>query len=151
MPRQILFPSDSGEMRAQLHLFSDASEVGYGAAAYVRCEINEDRWVCNLLVAKSRMAPIKKVTVPRLELTATLLASRLYRMIESQINVKFEKVMFWTDSVLVLWYIRNTSARFIHLCGEPCARAAGMFKGRTVEDTSVLGRIQPIWLQEDHC
>ena len=34
-------------------------------------------------------------------------------MIESQINVKFEKFMFWTDSVLVLRYIRNTSARFI--------------------------------------
>ena len=112
MPRQILIPSDSGEVRAQLHLFSDASEVGYGTTAYVRCEINENRWVCNSLVAKSRVAPIKKVTVPRLQLTAAVLASRLFRMIDSQINVKFEKVIFWTDSVLVLRYIRNTSARF---------------------------------------
>ena len=77
VPRQIVFPSDSGEVRAHLHLFSDASKVGYGAAAYVRCEINENRWVCNLLVAKSRVAPIEKVTVPRLELTAAVLASRI--------------------------------------------------------------------------
>ena len=113
VPRQILFPSDSGEVLAQLHLFGDASEVGYDVAAYVSCEINENRWVCNLLLAKSRVAPIKKVTVPRLELTAAVLARRLYRMIESQINAKFEKVMFRTDSVLVLRYIRNTSARFV--------------------------------------
>ena len=59
MPRQILFPSDSGEVPTQLQLFSDASEIRYGVAAYVRGEVNDNRWVCKLLVAKSRISPVK--------------------------------------------------------------------------------------------
>ena len=51
--------------------------------------------------------------MPRLELIAAVAASGLCRMIESQINEKFGKVMFWNDSMLVLRYIRNNSARFV--------------------------------------
>ncbi|GAA50249.1 WDFY family member 4, partial [Clonorchis sinensis] len=59
-----------------LHIFSDASEVGYGAVAYLRCE-SLQQVHCSLLMGKSRVAPIKSVTLPRLELQAAVLAVRL--------------------------------------------------------------------------
>ncbi len=67
-------PRDFGEpVTVQLHLLSDASQVGYRATSYVRLERNYKIHAAFLL-GKSRVAPLKQTTIPRLELTAAVLA-----------------------------------------------------------------------------
>ncbi|TWW61446.1 hypothetical protein D4764_04G0000930 [Takifugu flavidus] len=55
---------------ARLHHFSDASEVAYGTASYLVLENDKGRIHCSLAMGKSRVSPLKQITVPRLELTA---------------------------------------------------------------------------------
>ena len=68
--------------------------------------------VCRLVIAKARVAPLKAVTIPRLELTAAALAVRLTEKVRSACRLHWDSIHFWTDSMIVLHYIRNTSSRF---------------------------------------
>ena len=96
----------------RLHVFTDASESGYGAAAYVRYELQDGTGRARLLYAKARVAPLKSVTIPRLELVAALLAAKIARQIEKEASMDFVQRFLWTDSAVVLRYLANTSARF---------------------------------------
>ncbi|CAG2254433.1 unnamed protein product [Mytilus edulis] len=96
----------------QLHIFSDGSELGYGACAYLRVVDENDRTTCSLMMGKARLAPIKQVSIPRLELSGAVTACRLYEILSDELELKINKVTFWTDSTIVLGYIRNTSRRF---------------------------------------
>lgn len=98
--------------RPQLHVFCDASEKGYGAVVYSRFTPESETPYCSLIVAKSRVAPIKSVTIPRLELAAAKLGACLSEEAKSGTSIEFEKSYFWTDSTIVLHYINNTSTRF---------------------------------------
>lgn len=59
----------SEHRNVSLHGFADASTLAYGAVLYVRVETS-DRIECTLVAAKSRVAPLKTITIPRLELCA---------------------------------------------------------------------------------
>lgn len=85
----------------ELHHFSDASELGYGAVSYVRLvnELGDIR--CSLVMAKLRLAPLKAITIPRLELSAAVLAVTLDRMICQEITLPIKSSTFWTDSTAV--------------------------------------------------
>ena len=64
-------PDTFGDVKSvKLHSFSDASVNGYGQCSYLRLVNNRDEVHCALVMAKSRVTPLKPVTVPRLELTA---------------------------------------------------------------------------------
>ncbi|XP_064647466.1 uncharacterized protein LOC135500150 [Lineus longissimus] len=96
----------------QLHVFSDACAQGYGIAAYVR-SVNTDA-VANveLLMGKARVAPLKKVTIPRMELTVATIAVKFGYIIIQEMDYKFDQIRYWTESMSVLRYIQNTSSRF---------------------------------------
>ena len=95
----------------QLHLFSDASEQAFGAVAYLRIQtIFNTR--CHLIMAKSRVAPIKPLTLPRLELQGAVLAIRMKETIAKEMDCKFDTIYFWTDSMINLQYINNNHRRF---------------------------------------
>ncbi|CAG2227643.1 unnamed protein product [Mytilus edulis] len=96
----------------QLHIFSDGSELGYGACAYLRVVDENDRTTCSLVMGKARLAPIKQVSIPRLELSGAVTACRLYDILSDELELNINTVTFWTDSTIVLGYIRNTSRRF---------------------------------------
>ena len=96
----------------ELHHFSDASERGYGAVSYLRLISYDEKVHCTLVMSKSRLAPIKMVTIPRLELSAAVLATRLDRMIRQEIQFPINGSTFWTDSTCVLRYIRNKDKRY---------------------------------------
>ena len=97
---------------AQLHHFSDASQQGYGAVSYIRIEDVLGNVKCLFLMGKSRLAPIKPVTIPRLELSAAVVSTKLDRMLRNELSLPIDQSFFWTDSTCVLRYIANTDKRF---------------------------------------
>ena len=112
IPRCVRLFTSTTPVQHDVHIFSDASTVGYGACAYLRI-INEDSTVSiSLLLGKSRLAPIKEVSIPRLELSGAVVACRLKEMIETELEIKINSYTYWVDSMIVLGYIRNTTKRF---------------------------------------
>ena len=95
----------------ELHVFTDASEFAYGAAAYIKVT-NETGIHVSLLMGKSRVAPLKCISIPRLELTAAAVGAKLSRFIMDELDVDDITVHYWTDSMTVLRYLRNVSTRF---------------------------------------
>ena len=67
----------------ELHGFGDASELAYGATVYIRSMTEENLWTCNLVSAKTKVAPIKKLSIPRLELCAAVLTIELMKQVKS--------------------------------------------------------------------
>ncbi|GBP12586.1 hypothetical protein EVAR_10249_1 [Eumeta japonica] len=72
----------------QIHIFTDASEKAYGACAYIRT-VTHDSVEVHLLAAKSKVAPLKPMTMPRLELCAALLGTRLYTKIKKSMTMNY--------------------------------------------------------------
>ncbi|KAJ8367387.1 hypothetical protein AAFF_G00320140 [Aldrovandia affinis] len=106
-------PEDFGEIKtAQLHHFSDASELGYGTASYIRMTNDKDEIHTALVMGKARVTPLKQVTIPRLELAAATLSVRIDRMLKTELQIQMEDSVFWTDSQSVLKYINNETKRF---------------------------------------
>ena len=97
---------------AELHVFVDASEMGYGACAYVVIVGTQGETTSSLVMGKSRVSPSKKQTLPRLELTAATVGARMGEMIENELEIKLKKRVFWTDSAIVLGYLNNKKKRF---------------------------------------
>jgi hypothetical protein len=105
----------------QLHTFSDASEKGYGCASYFRSEFKDGSIACTLAFGKARTAPLRKISIPRLELQAAVLAVRISEMIQREVQINFSKIIYWTDSEVVLKYIMNENKRFTVFVGNRVA------------------------------
>lgn len=97
----------------QLHGFSDASESAYAACVYLRHGDNDQNVTVRLLIAKSRVAPLKHVTLPRLELCAALLLAKLIKYCSEQLSeyVHATSIHAWSDSTIVLSWINTPSYR----------------------------------------
>ncbi|XP_070548332.1 uncharacterized protein [Ptychodera flava] len=95
-----------------LCIFSDASEEAFGACAYFRWQLIDGTYDVRFIAAKSRVAPLKKLTTPRLELQAAVIASRLYKTITEQTRFQISKPIFLTDSSIVLAWIQKPARRF---------------------------------------
>lgn len=91
----------------QVHGFSDASSSAYGAVLYVRAQRLSGKITSRLLVAKARVAPIKTLTIPRLELSAAELMARLLTEVKKAMEWRDVRYMLWTDSSVVLHWIRK--------------------------------------------
>nr|CAB3263161.1 uncharacterized protein LOC104265735 [Phallusia mammillata] len=106
-------PDDFGDVQSwELHHFADASSVAYGAVCYLRIVDVGSRVHCVFLVGKCRLAPLKTVSIPRLELTAAVLSVKLDEMMRRELGLPVHRSVFWTDSTAVLQSIRNSKKRF---------------------------------------
>ena len=106
-------PDNFGRVvNAQLHHFSDASVKGYGQCSYLRLVNENQRVHCSFVMGKSRVAPLKPVTIPRLELTAAVCSVRISQQLQRELEYTIDQEYFWTDSKVVLGYIANESRRF---------------------------------------
>ena len=104
-------PGPSSLCDQELHIFSDASESAYGVVAYLKVTSDDGVFV-SILLGKSRVAPLKTISIPRLELTAATLGAKMSRFIKDELDVTDLPMYFWSDSMTVLRYIRNVSTRF---------------------------------------
>ncbi|RLU22410.1 hypothetical protein DMN91_004688 [Ooceraea biroi] len=91
--------------RADLHGFSDASNVAYAAAVYLRVVSRSGDVKVTLLAAKSRVAPVNSLTVPRLELCAAVLLSRLMEFVRDALEIDRSSCICWTDTIIVLAWL----------------------------------------------
>ena len=88
-------PTDFGDVvNRQLHHFSDASDCGYGTVSYLRQENSDGRVHCTLVFSKSRVAPLKKITIPRMELTAATMAVKMKKILVNAIEKPIDQVYF---------------------------------------------------------
>lgn len=99
-----------GTWKSELHVFSDASESAYAAVAYVKTTSTEGEVKIQLVQSKTKVAPLKKLTIPRLELCGVYIAAKLAETILSEFSNRISDCYFWTDSEIVLiWLKKSTS------------------------------------------
>ena len=109
--KRCLVPPETPEAPV-LCVFSDASQDAFGACAYIRQRTKQSIYEVNFVAAKSRVAPLKQLTIPRLELQAAVLASRLAKTIVKECTIQFADVKFFTDSSITLAWIQSPSRSF---------------------------------------
>ena len=97
---------------SELHNVEDALHIACGAVSYLRMVDVEDKIHCTFLTGKSRLAHLKPMTVPRLELFAAVLAVQLDNSVREEFHVPITQSTYWSDSTCVLQYIRNQSKTF---------------------------------------
>ncbi|XP_055604258.1 uncharacterized protein LOC129752511 [Uranotaenia lowii] len=95
----------------EIHAFSDASEQAYGSAVYFR--ISSAVGVkCSLIMSRTKVAPLKRISIPRLELMAALLSANLVKSVLQNHSLKVERCFFWTDSQTALSWIQSDPHKF---------------------------------------
>ena len=83
-------------MKYELHHFCDAFMLAYGSVSYLRAENAEGKIHCSLLLGSSKLALIRQMTIPRLELSAAVIAVRMDRMLSRKLSLEIQDSVFWT-------------------------------------------------------
>lgn len=99
----------------ELHGFADASSKAYGGSIYLRCVSEKGEVTSNLIFSKSKVTPMKIQTIPRLELSAALILTKMVNYICKSIrHYQFDSsnIFFWTDSQVVLHWIRGNEKKW---------------------------------------
>ena len=107
-----LFPCEDDIARTELHVFGDASEEAYAAVAYLRHVYRDDRVSLHLVKASTKIGPKKAISVPKMELNASLLAARLARSVQQILTRKPHRRFLWTDSSTVRNWIRAPASSY---------------------------------------
>ena len=106
-------PEGFGDLASvELHQFADASELGYGCVSFLRLKNRVGRVHCTFAFGKSRVAPLKQMTIPRMKLAAAVVAVKVAFQLQTELDFPLENTYFWSDSTSVLGYIRNEKARY---------------------------------------
>jgi hypothetical protein len=106
------FNSSGKPTKIELHGFSDASKIAYAAVIYIRSLYENGTIEIRLLASKTKVAPIKEQTIPRLELLGANILARLMAKVQECLSkedckLKELEIFNWTDSMTVLCWITN--------------------------------------------
>lgn len=110
IPRRVKF--DANPQAIQIHGFCDASQHAYGACVYIRTRRDPSNYRAELLCSKSRVAPLKAISLPRLELSAALLLARLIEKIRAALDFSDIRIYLWSDSTITLNWIASPSRKW---------------------------------------
>ena len=111
IPRCVL-PQERDLHKIELHGFGDASEKAYGAAIYLCAEDKVGKRISNLIMAKSRVAPTRRITLPRLELLAAYLTAKLISYVLKALKTPVQDIYAWSDSQIVLSWIKQPCSKW---------------------------------------
>ncbi|XP_029054599.2 uncharacterized protein LOC114881882 [Osmia bicornis bicornis] len=97
----------------ELHGFSDASQLAMAAVIYITVfSPSTDLKVTSLVCSKTKVAPLKKLTIPRLELTAALILAKLLKYVQANLKLNIATIHLWTDSQVTLTWIKSHASRW---------------------------------------
>ena len=133
----------------ELHHFADASMPAYGPASYIRIRDQEGRTYCSLMCSRSRVAPLKPIAIPRLELIAVALSVQQDEVLRRELTIKIDDSTFWTDSTIVLAYINNRSQEVPHVRSQQTAYYPCLDHPPSSGNTSDWSKAQPIICPEE--
>ncbi|XP_055633596.1 uncharacterized protein LOC129773944 [Toxorhynchites rutilus septentrionalis] len=103
--------SSSSLPSLELHVFVDASEAAYACVAYFRM-VDHGQVRCSLVAAKTKVAPLKPMSVPRLELQAAVIGARLMKSIQQSHTLPIYRRVIWSDSRTVLSWVRSDQRKY---------------------------------------
>ena len=114
---------EPGPRETHLHVFYDASKDAYVSAAYLVCRYSDNTASSRLIASKSRVSPIKAVTIPQLELMGAVFSSRLAKNIIKTLTI--DRTTLWTD--LIMYYIGSVTraVNLSHLLPIGSAKSTG--------------------------
>ena len=111
------FHEDASIKELQLHGFCDASENAYASVVYLRMTDSKGKVHVSLVLAKTKVAPIKRLTIPRLELCGAYLLAKVLHHVKGVLDITTSKVFAWTDSTIVLDWLKGNPRRFKQFVG----------------------------------
>ena len=106
------FPKNAHIVSLQIHGFSDASEDAYAGVVYLRMVDSAGAVHTSLVVSKTKVSPIKRLSIPRLELCGAQVLARLLHYVKEIFQVRLSEVYAWTDSTIVLNWLTGNPRRF---------------------------------------
>ena len=98
----------------QLHHFSDASQGAYRTASYLRLVYVHGNIHCSFIIGKSRLAPLRSITIPRLKLSAAVMSVKIDHMLRRELDYPLVEGIFWCDSTSVIQLIRTRQRGSTH-------------------------------------
>nr|CAH7734506.1 unnamed protein product [Callosobruchus chinensis] len=98
-------------VHVELHCFSDASQSAYGCCIYIKSIDATGQAVISLACSKSRVAPLKTLSIPRLELCGAVLTTRLSKKVSQALKININACYYWVDSTIVLSWISTCPSK----------------------------------------
>ncbi|XP_043271219.1 uncharacterized protein [Venturia canescens] len=106
IPRNVV-PGNSSD-KFDIFGFGDASETAFGACLYAVSRDDEGNIHSHLICSKTKVAPLKTISMPRLELEAALLLAKLYTTVKTAYGERLKDVKLWSDSTIVLGWLKTS-------------------------------------------
>ncbi|XP_014356362.2 uncharacterized protein LOC106709163 [Papilio machaon] len=104
--------SSISNKRLELQGFCDASNIAYAAVVYARVIDHQGEVIVNLLRSRTKVAPVKQVSIPRLELCGAVLLAKLLSDVSQVLQVPKENIHAWTDSSVVIAWLSSHPSKW---------------------------------------
>jgi hypothetical protein len=102
----------------ELHYFCDASEKAYAACIYAKTIDKQENSFVYLICAKTKVVPLKSLSIPRLQLCGALMLARLANKTKAALKYTIQRTIYWTDSTVVLSWINTSPHLLKSFCGQ---------------------------------
>ena len=129
------------EAQLSVHTFSDASDRAIAAVSYIRAQYPDGYVKISLAMAKAKAAPIRRLTIPQLELRGAVLAVHVSQYVQQALDLPISQHGFWTDSMNVLGWLQSHSRRFKVDIGNRISEIQGCTTGQQWRHIS--GKVNP--------